>query len=127
MYDITFEVLRQIMNSSTSIQDWWVGYYGKQVATNRSSPDPAPVSVVREAAVEVAGDMIDVNKDAPYDKTVGGVEPADTDMADAVVSPVQGVVEQARAIKKRRASSTVNRGNAKHRRRSTSKGRKRRR
>ena len=59
------------MNSSTSIQDWWVGYYGKQVVTNRSSPETAPVSVVREAAVEVAGDMIDVNKDAPCDKTVG--------------------------------------------------------
>jgi hypothetical protein len=111
-----------------NIQDWWIGYYGKQVISNNISQqhvvDNVPSHTIdsfKKGEVEDARQTSDAQTTHTYTTDI-----TDPDMTDAqLVSPVQGVVEQARAIKRHRKEMKNTTENAKRRRKSTNKRRRR--
>jgi hypothetical protein len=131
MYDSTLEILSLIMNTCNAtyvpnIQDWWIGYYGKQVVANNVSQQEVVLGSVA-AGVDI-DPHVKLDVSVPVNTcTEKEDSEAITDMADApLVSPVQGVVEQARATKRRRSRVKNKTDNVKRRRKTShNRGRKR--
>ena len=138
MYDTTSEadIIMSKCAAHPAVSDvsqFWVEHYGKQVGVKTITPevglqclvtsdDTADDSGYKKKKTEPDIDSTDI---AAY----VAPQEADSDMAGDIqlVSPVQGVVDQARAIKKRRASSRKNTDNAKRRRKARVKVKRRRR
>ena len=112
-----------------NIQDWWIGYYGKQVVCNNISQEEHNhdklLPHIDEECIKKQTITCGEQKGAEQVSDVYDQDKTSSDMSDtALVSPVQGVVQQARAIKRHRTEVKSRTDNAKRRRKVVNKRKK---